>query len=831
MPQDNKALISVPQQLKQGEYADTINVNGVEISWDITRGICTFRGIPVALMWVDSTLAGVMSGMESMIGAERFNLALQSEGRKSVESDWLLINSYSDFQEGFAQLNLNAKVAGWGDWQLVNYRPEEKKCLFRVYNNWEGAYQKALNVCWGSGMIAGKLAGICTKQFQINCWAIQTCFVAKGEPYDEFIVAPSTRNLEQEIENLLISDQATRADMAVALKKLRDTEKVLQESNQRYNLLAQRIPDGIYIWRFYPEGGGRFDYLSPRFCLILGLNAQEVLDDYRLAFMATHPEDLEQFIFSHETARITLQPFRWEGRFIVHGKIRWIRIASDATLLPNGSSVWNGVISDITERHQAAEQLQKSEAENIRITRQLENIAWLLKPKTFIKKIFAPIYEDPTKLNKNGLILSVLGSETIFNILSEFMGMLETSSAVYEINGDYAAGIFSSGWCQLLDNASYKLCQTDNLQDALTCGKWLCHESCWREATQPALKSGTPNDIECAGGIRLYAVPIYLGATIIGGINFGYGSPPQELEKLTALAEKYHLDLDELQAAAHEYQQRPQFVIDLAQHRLAEAAKLIGLLVSGKQKELELEKAMIDARRYADELQIAHLELESFSFAASHDLQEPSRIILNYVDALEQDLGDNINDEVSDDLRFIQDSAQRMRHLVQDLESYMQMKKIRLAWKLVDLKKCLIGVIRQLQSQIEKHQAQISFPDLPVVWGDENLLTNAIRHLVENAIKFHHPEILPTLEISAQQNNHLWEIRFDDNGIGVEPQHREIIFLPFKRLNRPGKYHGSGLGLPFVKEIARRHHGAIRVESSVRHGSVFILSIPVNYHK
>ncbi len=143
------AHISVPDALKVGKYKNKILVNGVEIEWDTEKGQCTFRGIPVALMWVDSTLAGLMAGVASMVGPERFNLALQSEGRKSVESDWLLISSFQDFREGFAALNLNAAVAGWGDWQVITYDPDKQLCVFRAYNNWEGMYQKALNVCWG----------------------------------------------------------------------------------------------------------------------------------------------------------------------------------------------------------------------------------------------------------------------------------------------------------------------------------------------------------------------------------------------------------------------------------------------------------------------------------------------------------------------------------------------------------------------------------------------------------------------------------------------------------------------------------------------------------
>lgn len=347
--------VSTPSPLQAGESRTSINVEGIEISWNTGVGACTFRDIPVVLMWVDSTLAGLMSGVAAMVGPERFNLALQAEGRKSVESDWLLIGSYADFAEGFAQLNLNAKVAGWGDWRLFRYDAKKQECVFQVFNNWEGAYQKALGVCWGSGFLAGKLAGICSKLFRLDCWATQTRFVAKGDVCDEFVVSPSERSVEKEIENLLRTDQATRADMAVALKQLEDTQKILAESERRYAQLVRNIPDGIYMWYFQADGSMGFAYVSPRFCEILGLEAEAVLEDYRLAFAAAHPDDAPGLMRSNERARIAMMPFRWEGRFVIGGHTRWISISSDPLAQPDGGSVWNGVVRDITDLKRAQE--------------------------------------------------------------------------------------------------------------------------------------------------------------------------------------------------------------------------------------------------------------------------------------------------------------------------------------------------------------------------------------------------------------------------------------------------------------------------------------------
>jgi PAS domain S-box-containing protein len=232
--------------------ANEISVSGIRMQWQPDRGTCSFENLPVAMMWVDTTLAGLMSGVQAMVGTERFLLALQSEGRKSVEEDWKVISRYPDFREGFKAIANIAAVAGWGEWTVTTVDEEGATCRFRVTDSWEGRYQKALGVCWGSGMLAGKMAGYCSKLFGTNCWAEQVAFIARSEAWDEFIVQPSSRSIEDEINKLLATDEATRADMAVALRKLEQenadrqaAETALRDSQEKYRILYETSRDAI----------------------------------------------------------------------------------------------------------------------------------------------------------------------------------------------------------------------------------------------------------------------------------------------------------------------------------------------------------------------------------------------------------------------------------------------------------------------------------------------------------------------------------------------------------------------------------------------------------
>ncbi len=262
-------------------------------------------------------------------------------------------------------------------------------------------------------------------------------------------------------------------------------------------------------------------------------------------------------------------------------------------------------VRDITERKKSMAALQQ--------------IEWMLSEKKTKDDDFTPEYGDLSELNKNGLILSSVGKDQLTQIASEYLDLLETSSAIYEINGDYALGLFSSGWCRMMDTASRKLCETDDNQQALNCGKWLCHESCWRDASLQAIESGKPADVECNGGIRLYAVPIRAGGQVIGAINFGYTDPPESDVELQKLSELYQIPIEKLRKEGQEYQTRPQYIIDYAKKRIQFSAQYIANIVERKQAETEL-------RRMKDDLEIQVAE-------KTRELQERIEELERYHDA------------------------------------------------------------------------------------------------------------------------------------------------------------------------------------------------------
>jgi PAS domain S-box-containing protein len=341
----------------------------------------------------------------------------------------------------------------------------------------------------------------------------------------------------------------------------------LEESEARFRTIFEIASLGIAQ---VDPANGKIITVNNYFEVITGYGVDELL---KMTFIElTHPDDRETDweIFS-KAARGEIE-YRNEKRYVrKDGTSVWVRLHVAFIRDDKGKPIRTvAICEDITERKKAEEDLKR--------------IEWMLQPPKVKEPLedFVPVYGDLTNLNRNGLIFNSIDQETLKIFSADYLSLLETSSAIYDKNGDYALGIFSSGWCRFLDEASYKLCKTDDNQVALSCGKWHCHESCWTNASRKAIETGEIVDIECNGGLHLYTVPIKANNETIGAINFGYGNPPTDEVKLRELAEKYQVEIGKLKKMALEYETRPPYIIEMAKTRLKSTARLIGALVERK---------------------------------------------------------------------------------------------------------------------------------------------------------------------------------------------------------------------------------------------------------
>jgi signal transduction histidine kinase len=247
---------------------------------------------------------------------------------------------------------------------------------------------------------------------------------------------------------------------------------------------------------------------------------------------------------------------------------------------------------------------------------------------------------------------------------------------------------------------------------------------------------------------------------------------------------------------------------------------LIYMFVSAKWMEL-LETKL---RKNIIELEQSNKELEEFAYVSSHDLQEPLRLITNYTMLLERRYKDKLDADANDFIHFAVDGAVRMQNLINDLLDYYRVSSRAKPFQPVDVSICLQKALDNLKSEIEMRHAIITHDVMPTVTADEAQLTTVFRNLIGNAIKFN--ENVPNVRINATEGKDEWIFSVNDNGIGIEQEYRNKVFVIFQRLNPKDKYPGSGIGLPICKKIILRHGGKIWFDSVFGKGSTFYFSIP-----
>jgi two-component system CheB/CheR fusion protein len=230
-------------------------------------------------------------------------------------------------------------------------------------------------------------------------------------------------------------------------------------------------------------------------------------------------------------------------------------------------------------------------------------------------------------------------------------------------------------------------------------------------------------------------------------------------------------------------------------------------------------------RQVEDDLRRSNLDLQQFAFAASHDLQEPLRTVINQVQLFQNEYSGKLGPDADEIIQFITAATDRMRQMVLDLLNYSQIAREAIIISATNMEAVLATALSNLQLAIANSDARITFDPLPTVWMDHSQAVQLLQNLIGNALKYRSVDP-PHIHLSARQLGNEWVIAVKDNGLGIEPRFHQHIFTVFKRLH--GKeYPGTGIGLATCSRIAERHGGRIWVESQVGKGSTFFFSVPI----
>jgi len=251
-----------------------------------------------------------------------------------------------------------------------------------------------------------------------------------------------------------------------------------------------------------------------------------------------------------------------------------------------------------------------------------------------------------------------------------------------------------------------------------------------------------------------------------------------------------------------------------------------GILVTAAIRDISTrKKAEADLLQKVDELKRSNEELDQFASIASHDLQEPLRMVASYTQLLSKRYSGKLDADADEFIAFAVDGASRMQRLIKDLLAYSRVGTK--GKELLDTsgEKALQQALVNLRSAIEESGAQVTYDPLPVVLADEMQLIQLFQNLVGNAVKYQSADVIPVVHISAKKAGDKWMFSVKDNGLGIDSQYFDKIFGMFQRLHKRDEYVGTGIGLAICKKIVERHGGIISVESQPGQGSTFSFAL------
>ncbi len=221
-------------------------------------------------------------------------------------------------------------------------------------------------------------------------------------------------------------------------------------------------------------------------------------------------------------------------------------------------------------------------------------------------------------------------------------------------------------------------------------------------------------------------------------------------------------------------------------------------------------------------------DLERFAYITSHDLQEPLRMIASYVQLLAHRYHDKLDAEANEFIAYAVEGASQLSRLIKDVLEYSRINTQGRPPEPTDTQIVLNRALHHLKLTLEETHARVTCSRMPTVLADADQLMLVFQNLIGNALKFRKDNEPPQLHIIAEQCDGRWLFSVRDNGIGIESQYFERIFMPFQRLHaRRDKYPGTGIGLAIVKRIVERHHGQVCLDSKLGEGTTFYFTLPV----
>ena len=611
-------------------------------------------------------------------------------------------------------------------------------------------------------------------------------------------------------------------------------EVELRVSKERLDLALKGTNDGIWDW----DLGANRIYFSPRWKEMLGYADNEIADTFSEWETRLHPEDRDRsFAAVHEYLAGKRPTFELEHR-LRHkdGSYRWILSRGGAERDETGKPIrMAGSHVDLTERRRAEQALKESEA----------------KLRAFITNVPAILFS----IDRSGVITMAegLGMEVLKFIKGGIVG-----HSVAELYGDMpgvvdsvkrALGGESFSSTMQLQHLFFEIAYSPIHGEggAVTGVIGVAHDNTERHKAEQALEVSerrvrliieNANDAYVAmdregvivdwnpqaertfGWSREEAIGKLLAGVII----------PERMreEHLNGLVHYLHTGEAKILNRRIEmpalHRDGREFPVEMTISAMRmEDNVIFSAFIHDISDRVEAKEEL---ERTADELRRSNEELEQFAYIASHDLQEPLRMVASYTQLLERRYTGQLDDTAREFIGYAVDGAKRMQQFITGLLRYSRVGTEPRVLEGVNLQKVFEAAIANLRMVIEETRGKVEAGALPMVVGDSRQLTQLFQNLIGNALKFRKPDEPPRVEVQAEPDGDFWRISIRDHGIGLDPKFSERVFVIFQRLHSRDEYEGTGLGLAICKKIVERHGGRIWVESKEGEGATFFFTLP-----
>ena len=628
--------------------------------------------------------------------------------------------------------------------------------------------------------------------------------------------------------------------------ELESLSKRLRVSEELFREFFANAPIGLAILGL----DGRFQEVNQAYCRIIGYDREEVFQPGFTFMKVTHHDDIEENLAElNRVLKGETSSFFIEKRNIrKDGSIIWVRVSATQCRDPEGKSArLIAVVEDIHDRKQAEEALRVSEA-NYRTIFDSANDG-----------LFIQCAESGAILDVNQRVLEMY-KYRYDEILRLNIGELSAYSAGYTQERAMEVGRrAASGEPQLVEWLALAKDGTQfwvevSLKKVILGGKnrllAVVRDISERKRVLDALRQNeerlrVSEDrlvlAQSAAGIGMWNVNLQTRESTFSNQYLsllGIDRPPGSYEEFLALLhpdDRYQVMEETDQAIAQCRQFQAMFRVNWNNGSLRWIMGRGGVFCDSTQQPLRMtgvifdvtdrKKAEEDLKAAMDELERSNRELEQFAYIASHDLQEPLRMVAGYVKLLERRYKESLDEKAQTYINFAVDGTNRMQKLIEGLLTYSRISR-GISLLPVDTNIPFAAALANLDSAIRESNARITSETLPVVEGDETQLMQLFQNLLANSLKYRKKCIPPQIYVSARREGNEWLFSVQDNGIGIERGYYDEIFQIFRRLHVQDEYQGTGIGLASCKKIVERHGGKIWVESEPGEGSTFFFTMP-----